>query len=250
MTTRYERFGCSHDRTLINQFVTSTCWCCAISNTFCLLLEVALTVLGPFSVTFCFLHTLSKNIILILYIVNLTAIAIVRYVYIFVKNSPTGNYDDFICFFVNLATFVNAAIWQITHQITNGYNRHTYYICSGTLPDSAVENKMNYSLTLLMALSPMVFIFVIVKIKLYKKKIVSPPTLVTSQSKPLPSSIGLVLQTSLADLATVAIGLLIVVPSTAVILHLVNIFSLILFYHDFIEIIRKKLMFVYKIFVL
>lgn len=237
LTTRYERFGSSHDRTLINQFVTSTCWCCAISNIFSSLPEVVLTILGPFSVTFCFIHTFSKNIIFILYIVNLTSIAIVRYVYIFVKISPTGHYDDFICFFVNLATFANAAVWQITHQMTNGYNRHTYYICCGTLPDSAVENKMNYSLNLLMALCPMVFIFVIVKIKLYKKKIVSPTTLVTSQNQPLPSSIGLVLQTSLADLATVAIGLLIVVPSTVVILHLVNIYTLILFDHN----LRKSL---------
>ncbi len=226
---------------MINQFVTSTCWCCAISNTFCLLPEVVLTLLGPFSVTFCFIHTLSKNIIFILYVVNLTSIAIVRYVYIFVKNSPTGHYDDFICFFVNLATFANAAVWQITHQMTNGYNRHTYYICCGTLPDSVVENKMNYSLTLLMALSPMVFIFVIVKIKLYKKKIASPLSLVTSQNKPLPSSIGLVLQSSLADLATVAIGLLIVVPSTAVILHLVNILRLIQFDHNLMKNIAKKI---------
>ena len=145
-----------------------------------------------------------------------------RYFYIFVKKNPTGQNDDFICFFVNLATFVNALVWQITHQLTNGYNRHIYYICCGTLPNPDVKNKMNYSLNLLMVLSPMVFIAVIVKIRLYKNKIGAPSDHENFHSNSLPSSVGLLLQTSLADLVTVGIGLLIVVPSTILIVHLVR----------------------------
>ncbi len=154
-------------------------------------------------------------------IVNLTAISIVRYFYIFVKKNPTGQNDDFICFFVNVATFVNAVVWQITHQLTNGFNRHTYYICCGALPDPSAKNKMNYSLNLLMVLSPVVFLTVISKIRLYKKKVGS--FLVQEpQSNSLPSSVELILKTSIADLVTVGVGLLVVVPSTILILHLVN----------------------------
>jgi hypothetical protein len=218
---RYERHGANHNRTLINQFATSTCWCCVISNIFGTLPEAVLTLLGPFNKTFCFIHTVSKNTIFVQYIVNLTAISIVRNFYVFVKKNPTGQNDDFICFFVNVATFVNAVVWQITHQLTNGFNRHTYYICCGALPDTSVKSKMNYSLNLLMVLSPVVFLIVISKIRLYKKKVGS--FLVQEpQSNSLPSSVELILKTSIADLVTVGVGLLVVVPSTILILHLVN----------------------------
>ena len=188
--------------------------------------EVFLALFGPYNEYFCFIHTVLKNTIFIQFVVNLTAIAVVRYIYIFITKNPTGRYDAFICFFVNLATFVNAATWQISHQLTNGYNRHIYYLCCGKLPDPSVKNKMNYSLTLLMVLSPIVFIFVTVKIRLYKSKVTLFPVISAPNKKPLPSSVGLLLQASLADLVTVAIALLIAVPSTFIVLHLVtHIFS-------------------------
>lgn len=155
------------------------------------------------------------------FVVNLTSISVVRYVYIFVTKNPTGRNDDFICFFVNLATFFNTATWQITHQLTNGYNRHIYYLCCGKLPDPTVKNNINYSLTFLTILSPMVFIVALVKIKIYKKKEDSFPVNVTSQHKSLPSPLVLSYKTSLANLVTVAIGLFIVVPTTVFVLHLV-----------------------------
>ena len=137
-------------------------------------------------------------------------------------NNPTERNDDFICDFVNLATFVNGIIWQISRQVTNGYNCHIYYIYCGKLPDPTIKNEMNYSLNVLMALSTVVFIFVRVKIKLYKKKVDTHPVHQTSHAKPLPSLLGLVLKTSMASLATVAIGLLIAIPSTILVLRLVK----------------------------
>jgi hypothetical protein len=184
--------------------------------------ELLISLLGPFNETFCFFHNVSINIILILYTVNLTAIPIVRYVYIFVKKNPTSQNDDFICFFVNFATFANAAVWQITHQLLFGYNRHFYFICCGLLPNPTAKNKMNFSLSLLMFLSPLVFFIVIVKIRLYKKKIDPFLVHVNYHSNSLPSSVGLILQTSFADLVTVGVGLLVVVPSTILVLHLVK----------------------------
>jgi hypothetical protein len=221
---RYERFGTSHIRTLFNQFVAASCWCLVISNIFGTIPEVILTCFGPFNEAFCFLHTVSKNTLFIQFVVNLTAISVVRYVYIFMTKNPTGRNDEFICFFVNLATFINTATWQVVHQLTNGYNRHTYYLCCGKLPDSTVTNKTNYSLTFLTVLSPIVFIFILVKINLYKKKEISFPIALTSQSNTLPPTLGLLHKTSLADLVTVAIGLLIVVPSAILVLFLVIVY--------------------------
>ena len=55
---------------------------------------------------------------------------------------------------------------------------------------------------------------VLIKIKLYRKKCTTIiiPFIAQNQSKPLPSSLGIIFQTSLANLTTVAIKFLIIIP--------------------------------------
>jgi hypothetical protein len=219
IANRYDRFGASHNKTLINQFVTSSCWSLIFSNILTLIPEILLTLFGPSNKYFCFIHTILKNTIFIQFVVNLTAISIVRYIYIFVKKNPSGRNDDFICFFVNLAAFVNTTTWQVVHQLTNGYNHHPYYLCCGALPDPTMKDKMNYSLTFVTIFSPTVFIYVLVKIKIYKNK--EATVNLTAYNKPVTSSLGLLHQASIADFVTVAIGMFIVIPTTVFVLYLV-----------------------------
>ena len=69
---------------------------------------------------------------------------------------------------------------------------------------------------------PTIYIFVFLKIKLYKRKtkVDIVPCDLPNHSKPLPSSLSNIFNTSLANLATIAISLLIVVPSMLLAVYL------------------------------
>jgi hypothetical protein len=55
-----------------------------------------LSLFGPAgNPVLCHLHLLAKNALGIQYTLQVSAISIVKYVYIFVQKNPSGNHDDF-----------------------------------------------------------------------------------------------------------------------------------------------------------
>ncbi len=220
----YEKFGSAHNRTLINQFVASTCWCFVAYNVFGQIPELLLTIFGPFNENFCFLHSVLKNTILTQLVLILTGIPVVKYVYIFVVKNPSCQNDDFICIITNLACALNGFIAQFVLHYMPGSNSHPYYFCSGTLPDPTVKKKVNYPITVLAIICPIVYVYVLIKIKLYRKKCTTIiiPFVAQNQSMPLPSSLGIIFQTSLANLTTVAIEFLIILPCCFLLWYLGN----------------------------
>jgi len=130
----FERFGTNHNRSLINQFVTSTCWCGIAFNIFGQIPEIIISIFGPFHENFCFVHIIVKNAILGQFVILLTGISVVKYTYIFITKNPSGHSDDFICFFINLACGFNSLMSQFVIHFMPGNNSHPYYFCSGTLP--------------------------------------------------------------------------------------------------------------------
>ena len=132
----YEQYGTNHNRTLINQFVTSTCWSGVAYNLLAQVPEAALGVFGPFHPNFCLFHSILKNTILSQFVVLLTGISVVKYIYIFISKNPSGQNDNFYCFFTNLACGLNSFMYQFVLHVMPGNNSHPYYYCSGTLPGS------------------------------------------------------------------------------------------------------------------
>ena len=130
----YEQYGSNHNRTLINQFVTSTCWSGVAYNLLAQVPEVAIGLFGPFNQNFCLFHSILKNTILSQLVVLLTGISVVKYIYIFITKNPSCRSDDFICFFTNLACCFNSFIYQGVLHLMPGNNSHPFYYCSGTLP--------------------------------------------------------------------------------------------------------------------
>jgi hypothetical protein len=91
------------------------------------------------------------------------------------------------------------------------------------LLDPKKWKKINYPISLLSILCPSIYLFVLIKIKLFKKKIENIEKVshnLPNHSKPLPSTLGTIFSTALADLTTVAVGLLFVVPVMLLALYL------------------------------
>ena len=102
----YERYGANHKRTLINQFAASTCYYAIAYNLLTQSLEIVLSLFGPMGYGFCHLHRIIKAVIIIQCVQTQTAIAIVKYLYIFKLKSTSSLHDEFWCIFLNILTVV------------------------------------------------------------------------------------------------------------------------------------------------
>ena len=211
----YEKFGSNHNRSLINQFATSGCW---TALAYCFLVQVPellIALKGALGSPFCYLHLLLKNVLGIQYTLQAAAIPFVKYLYIFVLKNPSGQNDDFLCFFFNIAVILLATLAQCVFLFLPGRNSYIFNVCSGEDPRQLKGLKLNYSLHFSFFILFFAYFFVLFKIKCYSSKDlvtnnVTPQVL--RQNQPLPSSIGPILQTMLANHVTLATVLIAPLP--------------------------------------
>jgi hypothetical protein len=93
--TWYERFGCDLKRTLINKFVSSTCWSGIGLITFALSLNLIRFTFGPLPKPVCWIKSLIVSASLANILVFIDAIILARFVFIFVLKNPAALHDDF-----------------------------------------------------------------------------------------------------------------------------------------------------------
>ena len=101
----------------------------------------------------------------------MSAISIVKYIYVFIRKYPAGQHDDFWCFFVNLVIVILSGLSQMTFQFLPGRNPYIFYVCSGKMSDPSKQAKLNYPLHFTFCITAVIYCVVIVKIKLYNSKI-------------------------------------------------------------------------------
>ena len=213
----YERFGTNHNRTLINQFVTSTCWAGLVYNIFVLIPEVIIAFGFPAGHLFCSLSIIIRNVLVIFFGSLSGAISIVKYLYIFCYKNPSGKNDEFWCCFVNLTLILMASISQFVFQFLPGKNPYYYYICCGRNPKLGHLTKVNHIAQLILICSFIVYVFVVFRIKCHeakywKAKVV--PIMLGSSKKnnTSTSTVGQNLKNALSNLITIAVGFITLLP--------------------------------------
>ena len=144
----------------------------------------------------------------------MSAISIVKYIYIFVKKYPSGQNDDFWCFFVNLVVAILAAISQFTFQFLPGRNPYIFYVCSGKMSDPSKPVKVNYPLQCSFLITVLIYLVVLVKKKLYNSKILKFAAVapIMSNNCILPTKMGPHMKNTLANFVTLACILITVGP--------------------------------------
>ena len=204
----------SHTRSLINQFVSAGCWTALIYNTLAQTIEVVISLKGAISSSFCFLHILLKNVLTIQYTWQATSMLIIKYLYNFVLKNPSGQNDDFWCFFVNILITLLATLSQIVFLFLPGKNPYIYYTCSGEIPTGLGKTKINYPFQLSFVILLCVYMFVLLKKRICSSK-VGVPTIsyqIGLKNNPLPSTIGNIVKTMLASYTTLATTVIAVLP--------------------------------------
>jgi hypothetical protein len=143
-----------------------------------------------------------------------SAISIVKYIYIFVLKNPSGQNDDFWCFFVNFLFALLAGLSQVAFQFLPGRNPYIFYVCSGQMSDPSMPAKMNFPLQGSFLLTVVIYSVVLVKIKLYNIKVlrsaVVAPT--TGNNCLVPAKVGPHMKNTLANFVTLACILITVGP--------------------------------------
>ena len=147
----------------------SGCWTCIAYNVLCQFPEMLQVIFGPLKIPFpCYLFVFTKNVVCIQYIVLLTAVAAAKYVFIFIRKNSLGQYDDFWCFFTNVAILIHSLIFQFVFLFLPGRKPFIYYQCAS--PEESVSGMalLNVQLIIVYVLSLAVYIMVHVRIKLYQ----------------------------------------------------------------------------------
>ncbi len=198
---------------MVNQFVSSSCWSAIVFNSLVQTGEIGIALNGSVNFAFCYFHTVLKLALTIQYTWQVTAISVVKYLYIFVLKNPSGQYDDFWCFYINILIAIHATLTQIVFPLIPGKNPYFYYMCTGEDPSHLGKTKINYVFQSSFVILFFVYSFVLLKKILFNSKTVVPTlSLPTHQNQPLPSTIENVAKTMLASFGTLATTVFAVLP--------------------------------------
>ena len=130
----YERFGTNHNRTLLNQLVSSICWVTIVQNLTDLTLGILLNLCGPFSVKFCTFFIWYKSSFYLYTLVLLICITTVKYACIFILQKPVGIHLEIWCLFINIFSIGFSILEQFVFLFLPGRQPTFVFICSGIDP--------------------------------------------------------------------------------------------------------------------
>ena len=171
----FEHFGSDLRRMFINRTVSSTCW-----NTIAWMVIIQIPdtlryVAGPFNKSFCFLHLVIRNMLILQAILFFDAINIMRYILKYWLKNPFYFQDEFWYTFINIWIVSFSFISQFIYVFLPGCQTLNYSFCIGesTAP-CFVEFpiKLNWTLLIIQLLSFLFYIFSNVRSSYLVKKVI------------------------------------------------------------------------------
>ena len=153
----------NHNRTLINQLVSSLMWCGIVWNVVIQPIALIRYIIGPInSILLCGIETTLRNVICLHALLLLDSSIIVSYLFLGHLKNPTAVQDDFWKFLLNIWIFSACLLLQCVYMILPGKNPINFYLCVGKYPVrfQNIPVKMNSSFWFLAMLSGLVHLFV------------------------------------------------------------------------------------------
>ena len=163
----------NHNRTLINQLVSSLMWCAVFWNVVMQPVTFIRYIIGPIdSIIFCGIETVLRNVLCMHALLLFDSIILVQYLFLFHLKNPTAVQDDFWKFLLNIWIFSACLLLQCVYMILPGKNPINFYMCVGKYPVrfQNIPVKMNISFWFLAMLSGFIHLYVgLFKIKYNQK---------------------------------------------------------------------------------
>ena len=140
----------NHNRTLINQFISSIMWIGVWWNMIMQPITFYRYMVGPFCSKFlCCLDSILRNGLSMHALMLFDAIIIARCAYMHCLKNPTALQDDYWKMFTNLWISVFWFVTQTVYIITPGKNPINYYMCMGTYPREYQNQPVKANLSML-----------------------------------------------------------------------------------------------------
>jgi len=165
----FERFGSSHNRTLMNKLVAWQCWNLIAFNLACHVLESLIYISGNLPAPVCFLNIVLKNASKTTMLLLLDSTIIVQYLLIFRIKNPAAVNDDFWSRFIGVWIAGLLHIFNFSKYFIAHRQPLNDYVCAGVLPgqDWSMPSHFGAHFEVFTVLT---IIFVKLKIHLYKTK--------------------------------------------------------------------------------
>ena len=172
----YERHGNHRYRTAINQLFSTISWLVVGYIIVVFIPDGIRYLTGPLDPTFCDVHNFLKNFFCIAVLLTLDCIIILRYVFIFKLSNFAVIKDDLIAGFLQITILVMSFWMALVKRASIGRMPLNYYMCSGKDPtnDGGISGKgpKKYdTLSVLVIISFILWVFATAKIFLYQRKI-------------------------------------------------------------------------------
>ncbi len=163
----------NHNRTLINQLVSSLMWSFLCWMLFIQPPTIIYIAFGPINISeFCSVHTYARNSVIMYFFFIQNAIMICWYMFIFHTKKPTAIQDDYWKVFVNIWSFTFSGVSQFVYYYLPGRNPIHHYLCLGRYPNNSqyLAVKPNLPVALLGISSGLLYVFFRIRFYLYKNQ--------------------------------------------------------------------------------
>ena len=168
----FEHFGSDHKQTLVNKFLTSTCWTLIVTG-FVGGTNIIRFLFGPWSTGICFANIVVKQSLRTQIVLLFNAISVSKYIFVFHLKNPMAVKDDFWSCFLNLTIILFSLIFNYVINVLPGRMPNAFYSCSDTdqTPYANLPQRTNGHLEVLS-----IFLHLCIKLKIYlfKSKKVNP----------------------------------------------------------------------------
>ena len=205
----------NHNRTLINQLVSSMIWYGILWMITLQIPNVIRYLTGPFPAFLCHLDIILRNSFIMQGLFYLDSMIMVRYVFIFHLKNPTALQDDFWKAFINITTLSISVLSQTANVFMPGKSPHNFYVCLGEFPLEYVGKpvKPNSPTNYLLLISVLLHTFAGIRIKCHR---LQQNKIDLVQSLTAPESQTPLTGATLINFTTNAISLLLLLASAAV----------------------------------
>jgi hypothetical protein len=170
----FEKFGNDKKQTIINMFISMSCWTAIGMSIFVQTSVLFQYVYGQLPRFICNLQSILKYSIVSSILLNSNATALSHYAYIFWLKNPTAFHDNFWYQFSIVWIYGISLIFMGSLHIVENFELRGIYFCCGTLPPENLVNTPKKGLAFLVSISAILQLMLKFRIFLFKQVFTRP----------------------------------------------------------------------------
>ena len=168
----YNNHASDRNHTLLTKLISSLCYALPEMFIAIQLTEIIREMFGPMSKVFCTMKSIARPMYISQTLLYLDAMAITRYLFIFVLKNPAAFKDDFWIRFINIwiksASLIGNLVWWLKSE----REALNYFICTGQDPTLAFKKPLKVY-GFIESASMIIHLLIFIRINIFKRAIMA-----------------------------------------------------------------------------